>query len=171
MIKINQGYWFPLIGRIAAFVFLVFIVLSFAVLAGSFGIYLIRIIPLVFCIIAVTSRNFLVFTMQDNTYWEYRWVLGFKFGKKEKFDSIEKLFINKINLVADVYKYSPVVVPNSSEVRSSLYKCFIKFGNGEKMLLDSDEDKDKLINRLKEYNKILKTTLYDTTTHDVKIVE
>jgi hypothetical protein len=171
MIKINQGYWFPLIGRIVGFIFLVVIVLSFAVPADSLGVYVIRIIPLVFCIIAVTSRNFLVLSMQDNTYWEYRWVLGFKFGKKEKFDSIEKLFINKIKLVADVYKYSPVVVPNSSEVRSSLYKCFIKFGNGEKMLLDSDEDKDKLINRLKEYNKVLKTTLYDTTSHETLVIE
>ena len=123
-------------------------------------------VVLYFCVMVVTARRFLVFNMEKGTCFRYVWVLGLKLGGTRRFDYIEKLYINKVT-----YSHGGSAINYHAKVASIHYRCFLKFDDGEKIPLDSDVDLDRLVNRLKQYNLMLKTTIYDTTTHEAIIIE
>jgi len=175
MLKIRTGFWVPFAFRFAAILFVPLIVLSFFRPYASLASHGVSLVLLFLAVIAITTQEFVLFDMSAKTYFEYRWMLGFKKGEVTHFHGIEKMFINRIIMVKENYKYapgalSPIMSPNT-EARSTIYKCFLKFDNGEKMVIDSGEDKDKLIARLRIYNRILKTTILDTSGYETILIE
>ena len=172
MVTIKQGYWLPLYFRISVFIAIPIVVASLFRPYGTVGENTFLVLMLLIASVAVTARNFIELDMTLKTYREYYWLLGFRTGETLTFDSIEKLFINKVKLVQELNKYGPsIAMATNAEVRTVVYKCFLKFSDGEKILLDSDADKIRLIDRLKGYNKVLKTTILDTSSHEVIIIE
>jgi hypothetical protein len=94
--------------------------------------------------------------------------LGLKLHTRRTFGYIEKVYINKVNTVKMLGgpRYSPEMA-----LRNTNYKCFLKFDDGDKMFLDEDSDKERLITRLRSYNKLFKTSIFDQTAHDVIVIE
>lgn len=160
----------PLAARVVLFIFMISIAINFISGSSTAASYVLQVFIFLLSCSAVTARNFLEVNVTEKYYRDYLWIMGFKFGEAIKFNSIEKLFVNKVNLVANVTAYAPTVLP-VTEFRDSVYKCFLKFDDGAKILLDSDKDKDVLIERLKGYNQILGTTIFDTSTREIKIIE
>lgn len=95
---------------------------------------------------------------------EYLWVFGLKLGFKKPLGEIEKIFINSQK--TKEYVYFPSAMTDNQSVGFSGYEywAFLKFTDGEKMKIKSQANKESLIKNLKQYNRILKTVIYDTTT-------
>lgn len=118
--------------------------------------------------LVMSSRYYAEFDVEKKHYYRYARILGVRIGSRRPFNYVDKLYVNKVNLVW-TNKYGRFIA--TSSVRSVVYKCFLKFDDGEKIELDSDIDLDRLLNRLKRYNKLLRTSIFDTTTHEVVLVE
>ena len=148
----------------------VFLVVLYHVIFTPFHFIalMMHVVIMYFCFMIYTARNYIEFDMEIKQCFRYTWVLGLKLGGKRQFNYIEKLFVNKVNLVR-VNKYG--TNPGPSEFRNTVFKCFLKFDDGEKILFDTDADKNSLLNRLKNYNAFLKTSIFDTTTHETILVE
>jgi hypothetical protein len=89
---------------------------------------------------------------------------GFKvFGTRRvtwtNFSEIEKIFVNSVNTVGqDIYS-----LPWAVTTRDKVYKAFIKTSDGTKLFLAFDNDRDVLLKKLNNYNRIIKTEIFDNT--------
>ncbi len=102
-----------------------------------------------------TSFYILEIDMKSHTYFDFTSVIGFKFGERKSFDGIEKAFINKTSYTQQLHGYGP----NSYNKKSHVAKAYVKFLNGEKLFLVSDEDEKELIDRIQPILKKLDTRL------------
>jgi hypothetical protein len=93
----------------------------------------------------------------------YLWVFGLKLGIKKPLGEIEKIFINR-QLMKDRVDDYYYIFRNE-------YWAFLKLTDGEKIKIKSQKDKGSLIKNLKQYNRILKTVIIDTTTDPPEVVD
>jgi hypothetical protein len=98
-------------------------------------------------LILLTAHYRLLIEPNKRSYLVYVWVLGFKSGKSEYFNYIEKIYINGVKLSSRKTSYSGHVVDHKDYV----YKAFMKLDNGEKIHLDTDHDREKLDKRVNTY--------------------
>lgn len=92
-------------------------------------------------------------------------ILGMTYLDKLNFSGIEKIFINRISAKATL-----VHVTGSRDYHTVFYKAFLKTNEGDKVVVGVSADKEKLIRRLLEYNRVINTTIFDTTSAEPVIV-
>jgi hypothetical protein len=86
-------------------------------------------------------------------------IFGLRSLNWRKYNEIEKIFINSVNVVGqDVYS-----LPWSVTWKDKLYKAFLKTTDGEKILLMVNSDKDLILKKINDYNKIIGTKIFDNT--------
>ena len=89
----------------------------------------------------------------DQTYHDYLWIVGFKKGRKEKFRSIDGLFITE-----NAYRQTFSNFTSSTTKRGIEYNGYIRFGEEDIHLL-SETDKAKVMEKLKDIQTILEGNL------------
>ncbi|HEY3402248.1 MAG TPA: hypothetical protein VGK59_02610 [Ohtaekwangia sp.] len=166
MIKIKQGYLLPFFIRFVGVIVFFGIILNYIRTDPGMRMMLMQAVTLYFCVMIVTARWFMVFDTDKKTCFRYVWVLGLKLGGTRSYNCIEKLFVNKVKYVS-----AGSMMNYHEKTQSVQYKCFLKFDDGEKILFDTDVDKERLFDRLRHSNRVLKTSIYDTTTHEAILVE
>jgi hypothetical protein len=90
------------------------------------------------------------------TYFDYSWILGFKFGEKGRFERIEYIYINK-NLVSQTTR---VRVASTSFERYD-YNGYLKFSEKQKIHLRSDANKTAVVRHMQVLAAKLKCQLRD----------
>jgi len=102
-----------------------------------------------------TSFYILEIDVENKTYADLTSVFGRKFGKAVAFDEIENVFIKSSVVSQTIHGFGP----NSYEKKNYEFDAYLKFTNGEKLFLVSDEDEKELRKRLKPVLKKLETEL------------
>lgn len=90
----------------------------------------------------------------DNTSKELHsgvWLMGFKTGKRRKFDHIEKIYINQVRTSQAMYSQSN----RKHTSRGVEYHAYLKLTNGEKHFLLSHKSERELTSKVKELRKKL----------------
>lgn len=110
-----------------------------------------------------TTHYGVVIHMKKRYIKRYLNVFGLKLGFKEPLREIEKIFINR-QLIRQYMNYT-------FDRDSYQYWAFLKLADGEKIKIKSQVNKGVLIKRLRQYNRILKTVIIDTTTDPPEVVD
>lgn len=168
IVKIEQGYLLPLFIRFTGMAVFVGVLVTIVLTPFQLKTFLFFGVTAYFCFMIFTARHYLEFNTDQSVCFKYVWILGLKLGSKRPYQFIEKMYVNKIQLVS-VNKYNTNSLLN--EIKHVVYRCYLKFDDGEKILLDEDLSKEKLFIRLLVYRNHFKTELYDTTTHEPLLVE
>lgn len=127
-----------------------------------FGLIVKTLFFVILALTLLTTRYQLDFDYKKRTCFKYLWILGFKRGASKKFNNIEKIFINTVRYSPAGYLRFLPTFPDANPIENS-HKSFLKFDDGEKLVLLEMHSKEKLIAKLKELNKELKTKIYDST--------
>ncbi|GAA5027933.1 hypothetical protein GCM10011506_15650 [Marivirga lumbricoides] len=90
------------------------------------------------------------FDLTSNSYREYNSFFRIRFGKWKDIQGVDKIYVNKIKSSQKMYSRANV----STTLKEYVYKCFIKFSDGEKLLLTQNKRKN---NVLKEVQPIAKS--------------
>lgn len=94
------------------------------------------------------------------TFREYNSYLFMRRGVTEKYNQVEKIFINESKVSQKIYTAHTL---DSSTFRSVLYNAYLKFDDGKKIFLTSRKNKERLINLLNPIVGSLGVDLSDTT--------
>ena len=76
------------------------------------------------------------------------------FGKKKRYQGIEKIFLNQVTISQGYTSQRSFVRATTSK---KIYQAFLKFDSGEKIFIDSDTVHDKLLDRANEFAKSIGT--------------
>ncbi|MEO9967452.1 MAG: hypothetical protein ABJF11_16760 [Reichenbachiella sp.] len=106
-------------------------------------------------ILILSARYGLKINIDQRTYTVYTLLLGFKVGTPEKFDCIEKFYINQVTEKAQLSTRTGA----KYDIKSSVYKAFFRVDTGEKIHLDTDKKEKKLAERLEQY-KLIVSSIY-----------
>lgn len=141
------------------------------VLVFIFAVYkliTLSIAGIVLSVIAVaiwTAKEIVVVDFDKGIIGEGYWILGVTSLEKTEFSEIEKVFINRIKATSRLNHLA-----GSTDYTHYIYKAFLKTIEGEKIEIAVGADKEKMIKKLKGYNKTLKTVIIDTTLQEPVIV-
>lgn len=96
------------------------------------------------------------------------WIMGYKIGSMRAFYKVEKIFVNKVRQTQKLYthyNYSNYSVPyiGMLYIEENIYKSFLKFTNGEKLLFMAHPKHDKLMKKLNTYAAMMNVPLQDNT--------
>lgn len=133
------------------------------------GVFLLAIgLPLIFvnvigglilCFISLvilTTHYRLNIDLDNKTYHDYLWILGFRNGEKGKFNALEYLFI-KMSNVTQTMRLRVV----SSTIRKEVFDGYLKFSEHDKIHLLTMDSKESLIKKLKSISSRLKVRIID----------
>jgi hypothetical protein len=150
-INIKNGLLFPFQFQILGYVFL---------LAGL-GLIVINIwAGIIFILLGgfiVTAYSGVEFN--DRNFREYNSFFFLRFGKWEKLEKIEKIFIKKIKKSQKFYGRAN----QSSIIRNVIYKAFLKFEDGNTVLLSENKNKINLEKKVQKLNQYFNTEIVDYT--------
>lgn len=108
----------------------------------------------------ISARRGVEFDLDSSTIRAYyQFLFIFKTGKKERLSEVDKIFINS----GKVSQKVNTMVTTGITVRSVEYDAYLKFRNGKKFYLVSDNNKEKLMERLFPLEAILQTQIFDNT--------
>ncbi|NJN41922.1 MAG: hypothetical protein HC811_06550 [Flammeovirgaceae bacterium] len=93
-------------------------------------------------------------------YREYTAYLFIKTGKFEPYSEIERIYINKGKESQRIYTMH---TNQSAEFANELYKGYLKFSNGEKVLLQTTKKKDVMVKKLTALAQYVNAELVDNT--------
>ena len=102
-----------------------------------------------------TSFYILEIDVEKKTYRDLTSVFGRTFGKAVDFNEIENVFIKSSIVSQTIHGFGP----NSYEKKDYEFDAYLKFTNGEKLFLVSDDDKKELVKRLQTVLKKLGTEI------------
>jgi hypothetical protein len=136
-----------------------FQILGYVLLLSGLGLLVIHILASIILILLggliVTAYSGVEFN--DNKYREYNSFFFLRFGKWEKLEKVEKIFIKKIKKSQKFYGRAN----QSSTIRNVIYKAFLKFDDGNTILLKENKDKIKLGQKVQKLNQYFKTEIID----------
>jgi len=98
----------------------------------------------------ISTRYGLRVDLDKRTYVVYTWLLGFRIGKPESFQYIEKYYINSVKEQAILNARSGL----SSTISKEVFKAYMKLDTGEKIHLDTHRDRSILEAKLDVYKRI-----------------
>ena len=107
-------------------------------------------------LVIFTTHYRLSIDLDNKTYHDYVWILGFRNGEKGKFSAIEYLFIKNSN-VTQTMRLRVV----SSTIRKEVFKGYIKFSEHDKIHLLTMDSKERLIKKMKAISARLKIRVID----------
>ena len=155
-VRINQGRvmnsWFRYVGS------LIIISMTIVVIVFLNSIYgfLLALVLAFLMILLWTSFHIVEIDLERKMYHDLTVVLGRKTGETKAFDSIEKVFINRVKFQQASNHYST----GARRIHHGFeYKAFVKFAHGETLFLVSDKDEKELIERLQPVLKKLGTEI------------
>lgn len=102
-----------------------------------------------------TSVYILEIDMERQTYCDFTFVFGYKFGSAHSFDSVEEIFINSTRSSQIIYGFGA----NSYTRRNHDFDAYLKFSNGKKIFLTSDTNEKELVRRLQPIARKLGTQI------------
>jgi hypothetical protein len=105
-----------------------------------------------------TGKEIVVIDLENNVIAEGFRILGVTYLDRTKFSGVEKLFINRVNS-SEIFRH----LTRTINIRHENYKAFLKTKEGVKICVGVDTDKENLIGKLKGYNLVLKTNIFDNT--------
>lgn len=159
IIKVKHDFCLPFGFRVAGVVVILFGIL-FPVSGKSMTVNLLVFFTMsLLGVIMTTARYGLEIDSKKKEFKEYVRLLWLKKGVREKYNGIEKIFINSIR----VSERMTTRTGAKYDIKSMRYQAYLKFDDGKKIELDGNGDKDKLMKRLYAYNSILKTDIQDNT--------
>lgn len=97
---------------------------------------------------------------ETRTFREYNSCLFIRTGTKEKYNEVERVFINASRVTQRMYTAH---TSHSSSFRSTVYNAYLKFDDGRKIFLTRRKDKAKLIAFLTPAVAALSSELTDNT--------
>lgn len=121
------------------------------------GLHIYFISNLIAIVIWVTKKVIVV-NMDTQEIGEGFGIFGINYLDKYKFAGLEKIFINRVNTVQTFTQLT-----RTTDIHHKYYKAFLKTVEGEKICIDEHTNKDKLIARLKAYNIVLETVIFDNS--------
>jgi hypothetical protein len=148
-INIKNGLLFPLQFQILGYVLL---------FSGIFLIViniLASIILILFGGLIVTAYAGAEF--KENKFREYNSFFFLRFGKWGKLKNVDKIFIKKIKTSQKLYGRAN----QSSIIKNVIYKAFLKFEDGNTLLLSDNKDKIELEQKVQHLNQYFKTDIID----------
>lgn len=107
---------------------------------------------------AWTAKEIVVIDVERKEVGEGYKVIGLRHLDWIKYSGIEKVFINKTNST-ETFRH----LTRTIDIDHTNYKAFLKTNEGAKICIGISDDKDNLINQLKQYNVALRTTIFDST--------
>lgn len=105
-----------------------------------------------------TGRTGTIINLNEKTFTEYTSFLFYKNGTAEKFNGIERIFINSGTESETFYTAHTM---QSSSFMHEVYNAYLKFDNGKKIFLTSRKNKAKLLKMLQPVTYALQTQLVD----------
>lgn len=139
-INLKSGRLFPWYFQLIGIGFLP---ISVMFLASNF---IVSIILMILAIFILTSFSGFEIDVQNKIYHPYyAFFFLLKSGKKKKFHSVEKLYINANNVSQRIYTFHTM---QSSTFKNVEYDAYIKFDNGVKEYLITDKKLDRLKKKL-----------------------
>lgn len=130
-INVKGGKLFPLQFQLLAFILLF---LGTALLFVNLPV---AIIMLLVSGLLLTGYSGCEFDLGNKSYREYNSFFMFRFGKWKNTKAVDKIYVNKIKTSQKIYSRANL----STTVKAFTYKCFVKFSDGEKILLLENKDK------------------------------
>ena len=124
-------------------------------LSEYYGPISLLLIPIGVFVFAAHYR--LTINLVDQTYHDYLWIAGFKKGRKEKFRSINGLFLTE-----NAYRQTFSNFTSSTTKRGTEYNGYIRFDEEDIHLL-SETSKAKVMEKLKDIQTILEGNLVSST--------
>ena len=150
-ITINQGrsipWTFRLVGMCAVF---------FAIVKINENLPEIYAVPLVILVSLLVpvlwfSYHIFMIDMDEKVIQEGLWIMGYRTGKPQPFNSIESFYINKVRVSQTMYSQT-----NRSHTLGKVeYKAFLKLDDGEKYFLTSHKNEKMLEEKLIKIKKKL----------------
>lgn len=92
------------------------------------------------------SANMLEIDLTKNEVFKGIWVMGFRFGDKTSFSSIEKIFIKKTKTKQTIYS----LANNKNVVTDHEYRAYIKLDSGHKYFMISHPVKTRIIKKCQQ---------------------
>ena len=140
-VRINQGRVLESGQRYLISLLLVGGMVSSIIYMNNLAGFILLIVLSSLVILLWTSFHLLEIDPKSKTYGEFTSVLGRKFGRAHSFDGIERIYLDRVEF--------------GSQNEMVEYDAYVKFTNGEKLFLVSDEDEKELKKRLKPVIKKL----------------
>ncbi len=110
---------------------------------------------------AITTASYGVqIKPEDRTYREYMFLLGFKFGKWESFNKIEKIFVNLVTESETIYSRAN----RGYTIKKRKLAAFLKFNEDSKVKLYVEDDKGILMKKLNRIAEDLSIPITDNST-------
>jgi hypothetical protein len=94
---------------------------------------------------------------KENKFREYNSFFFLRFGKWGKLKGVNKIFIKKVKTSQKLYGRAN----QSSIIKNVIYKAFLKFEDGNTILLKENKDKIKLEQNIQSVNQYFKTDTID----------
>lgn len=152
MLDVKQESYFPQNFKIFG-VILVFG--SIMTLAIAPSISAVRVIVTLLIILLGVSMIFTRYGLKvdpnKKTFTIYTLLFGFKLGKPEPFNFIDKFYINQVT----EQSLATTRTGAKFDLKNKLFKAYIRLDNGEKVHLDTDKSEEKLNIRLNQYKTIV----------------
>ena len=103
-----------------------------------------------------TTHNRLRIDLESKVFLDYLWVLGFKRGTICPFESLQYIFIRKV-MVSQ--KMNTRV--STTTIRKEVYKGYLKFSEENKIFLAENEQKERLVAKLRIISEKLHVEVVD----------
>lgn len=148
---INQGRSVPLTFRLVGML-IVFAVVVFAMnnLPEMFAILSAILLSL---LVPMLWFSFQIITIDPETKEIHygTWLMGYKTGKPRKYNSLEKIFINKVKTSQKMYSQAN----HGHTTRGVEFHAYLKYDEDKKIFLASDKDEKKLEDQMIKIRKKL----------------
>ena len=151
IVDIKQESYFPFTFKLFGMVLFIFGLAIWTQNLPVIAKWLIMVGSYLSGLLMITTRYGLRFDAEKRTYFPYLWLLGWKSGKEQSYNQIEKIFINEVTKSATVQTRTG----GSYNSKSKVFKAFMKLDTGEKIHLDTDKRKERLEKRVTDYERIL----------------
>ena len=159
MIDIKQEYFFPPMFRIFGGVLCLLGPLVLITQPHTLGYYVLTVVFLLTGLTMVFLRYGLSIDVANTNYRIYRKLFWQQFGNKTPFRFIEKFFINEVRDTIVMTTRAGI----THNITKSAFKAYMKLDDGSKVHVDTDQDKEKLKERVENYIALSHTILKSKT--------
>lgn len=123
-------------------------------------LWLLGAILLLCALVLLTGHSGTIFNRSGRTFLEYDSYLFIRNGKPERYNAVEKIYINAGKEGQTMYTAHTT---HGSTFVHTVYNAYLKFDDGRKMYLTSGRNKSALIKRLEPVAAFLETWIQDNT--------
>jgi len=142
------------------FKFIGVLLILFAIAAIFSSVWWLSIILAFVGLIILTIQSGTEIDHNKKTYREYNSVLFFRHGERERYEAVEKIFINASKVTQVVH---PAHTNDSATFDHTEYNAYLKLSDGKKIFLMSKKNKAAMMNKLKPVAELLEAELVDYT--------